>query len=101
MNIDKPFNVFEPKGTDIDYSKCYLPFFESKRDGWSYYIDKTISVEESFKLREMGFSEPTYMTWYLDSHFYTLIPKNHNYSRLKISLPTREQADCFLNNMCV
>ena len=97
MKFEKPYNKVKPTDTTIDYSHCYLPFFESKREGWLYYKDKIVSIEESFKLREMGFSEPTHMTWYLDSYFYQLNPKNHNDSPLKISLPTREQADCFLN----
>ncbi len=87
----------KPTDTAIDYSQCYLPFFESKREGWHWYNENVISLEEAVKLREMGFSNPTRMAWYIDSKVFWKTPQNHNDSNTKISLPTREQADCFLN----
>jgi hypothetical protein len=97
MNIEKPYPVVKPTDTAIDYSQCYLPFFESKHDGWMYYHDKVVSLEEAYELRLMGFSEPTHMAWYVETKMFKLYPENHNTSNVKISLPTREQADCFLN----
>lgn len=97
MNIEKPYPEIKPTDTAIDYSQCYLPFFESKHDGWMYYHDKVVSLEEAWSLRLKGFSEPTHMAWYVDTKMYQLRPENHNASNVKISLPTREQADCFLN----
>jgi hypothetical protein len=61
MNLEKPYKVFEPTDTAIDYS-------------------------------------PTRMAWYLECNAFWKTPKNHNDSNVKISLPTREQADCFLND---
>ena len=97
MNIEKPYPIVKPTETAIDYSQCYLPFFESKHDGYMYYHDKVVSLEEAYELRLMGFSEPTHMAWYLESKMFKLHSENHNTSNVKISLPTREQADCFLN----
>jgi hypothetical protein len=37
------------------------------------------------------------MAWYVETKMFKLYPENHNASNVKISLPTREQADCFLN----
>lgn len=42
MNIEKPYPEIKPTDTAIDYSQCYLPFFESKHDGWMYYHDKVV-----------------------------------------------------------
>ena len=97
MELEKPYKKFEPTDTAIDYSHCYLPFFDSKKDGWEWYNENVVTLEEAIKLREMGFSSPTRMAWYVESNVFWKTPQNHNNSNVKISLPTREQADCFLN----
>jgi len=97
MKLEKPYKVFEPTDTSIDYSQCHLPFFESKKEGWNWYNENVVSLEEAVKLREMGFSNPTRMAWYVEGKVFWKTSKNHNESNVKISLPTREQADCFLN----
>ena len=97
MKLKKPYKVFEPTDIAVDYSQCYLPSFESKRDGWMWYNDNVVSLEDAIKLREMGFSNPTRMGWYNETNVFWKTPQNHNESNVKISLPTKEQADCFLN----
>ena len=97
MKLEKPYNKVKPTDTAIDYSHCYLPFFDSKQEGWNWYNENVISLEEAVRLREMGFSNPTRMAWYIEGNVFWKTPQNHNDSNIKISLPTREQADCFLN----
>ena len=97
MKLEKPYKIIKPTDNDVDYSSCYLPYFDKKIEGWMWYKQYAVSLEEAVKLREMGFSNPTRMVYHIDSYWYSKRLKNHNDSNVKISIPTREQVACFYN----